>query len=123
MLHRKIYQLCCDEREVWIFLRDQQRWIERARILDIEGDLVTIRYEMDEDDEICSWEELVRLDSIGSISQKLSSVSRFGGEPLVSDDCPEAERLPDSRSDASNSEETAEPERLSERRPDSAPEA
>ena len=51
MLHRKIYQLCCDGREVWIFLRDQQRWIERARILDIEGDLVTLRYETEEDDE------------------------------------------------------------------------
>jgi hypothetical protein len=45
MLHRKIYQLCCDGREVCVFLRDQQRWIERARIVDIEGDLVTIRYE------------------------------------------------------------------------------
>jgi hypothetical protein len=50
MLHRKLYQLCEDGREVCIFLRDQQRWIERARITDIEGDLVTIRYETDEDD-------------------------------------------------------------------------
>jgi len=93
MLHRKIYQLCCDGREVCIFLRDQQRWIERARILDIEGDLVTLRYELDEEDEVSAWEELVRLDSIGSISQKISSVSRFGFEPTVSDDCPDAERL------------------------------
>jgi hypothetical protein len=93
MLHRKIYQLCCDGREVCIFLRDQQRWIERARILDIEGDLVTLRYELDEEDEISAWEELVRLDSIGSISQKISGVSRLGFEPAVSDDCPEAERL------------------------------
>ncbi|MEM6435672.1 MAG: DUF6679 family protein, partial [Cyanobacteria bacterium P01_D01_bin.115] len=23
MLHRKIYQLCCEGKEVWIFLRDQ----------------------------------------------------------------------------------------------------
>ena len=93
MLHRKIYQLCCDGREVCIFLRDQQRWIERARILDIEGDLVTLRYELDEEDEVSAWEELVRLDSIGSISQKISSVSRFGFEPTVSEDCPDAERL------------------------------
>lgn len=93
MLHRKIYQMCCDGREVCVFLRDQQRWIERARILDIEGDLVTLRYELDEDDEVSAWEELVRLDSIGSISQKLSGVNRLGIEPLVSDDCPEAERL------------------------------
>jgi hypothetical protein len=55
MLHRKIYQLCCDGHEVWIFLRDQQRWIERAKILDIEGDLVTLRYETEEEDENCSW--------------------------------------------------------------------
>ncbi len=93
MLHRKIYQLCCDGREVCIFLRDQQRWIERARILDIEGDLVTLRYELDEEDEVSAWEELVRLDSIGSISQKISSVSRLGFEPAVSEDCPDAERL------------------------------
>src|SRR4028118_495313 len=93
MLQRKIYQLCCDGREVSIFLRDQQRWIERARILDIEGDLVTIRYEIDEEDEMCSWEEMVRLESIGAVSQKLASVPKGNAEPLVSDDCPEAEQI------------------------------
>ncbi|HCQ22384.1 MAG: hypothetical protein LW814_12515 [Anabaena sp. CoA2_C59] len=93
MLHRKIYQLCCDGREVCVFLRDQQRWIERARIIDIEGDLVTLRYETDEEDEVCSWEEMVRLESIGSVSQKLASVQRGNIEPLTTDDCPEAERI------------------------------
>jgi hypothetical protein len=93
MLHRKIYQLCCDGREVCVFLRDQQRWIERARIVDIEGDLVTIRYETDEEDELSSWEEMVRLESIGSVTQKLASVPRGHAEPLVSDDCPEAEQI------------------------------
>lgn len=93
MLHRKIYQLCCENREVWIFLRDQQRWIERGTILDIEGDLVTIRYESEEEDEICSWEEMVRLESIGAVSQKLSMVPKGNTEILVSEDCPEAERL------------------------------
>ncbi|MCL6435885.1 DUF6679 family protein [Leptothermofonsia sp. ETS-13] len=97
MLHRKIYQLCCDGREVWIFLRDQQRWIERARILEIEGDLVTLRYEMEEDDEISSWEEMVRLESIGAVTQKLASVPRGNAEPVVSDDCPEAEQIPNNR--------------------------
>jgi hypothetical protein len=95
MLHRKIYQLHCDGREVWVFLRDQQRWIERARILDIEGDLVTLRYETEEEDEVCSWEEMVRLESIGSVMQRLSMVPRGNVEPLVSDDCPEAEQLSD----------------------------
>ena len=102
MLHRKIYQLCCDGREVWIFLRDQQRWLERAKILDIEGDLVTLRYESEEEDETCSWEEMVRLESIGSVMQKLSTVPRGDVEPMVSDDCPEAEQLrrhPESNSD------------------------
>jgi len=89
MLHRKIYQLCCDGREVCVFLRDQQRWIERARIIDIEGDL--LRYETEED-EMCSWEEM-GLESIGAVTQKLASVPRGNAEPLVSDDCPEAERI------------------------------
>ncbi|MCL2931234.1 MAG: hypothetical protein MGG11_02730 [Trichodesmium sp. MAG_R03] len=93
MLQRKIYQLCCDGREVCIFLRDQQRWIEKAKILDIEGDLVTIRYETDEEDEICSWEEMVRLESIGAITQRLASVPRGNIEPLVSEDCPAAEQI------------------------------
>jgi hypothetical protein len=93
MLHRKIYQLCGDGREVCVFLRDQQRWIERARIIDVEGDLVTLRYETDEEDEMCSWEEMVRLESIGAVTQKLASVPRGNVEPLVSEDCPEAERI------------------------------
>jgi hypothetical protein len=103
MLHRKIYQLCADGREVCIFLRDQQRWIEGARIVDLEGDLVTIRYETEEDEEVCSWEEMVRLESIGAVTQKLASVPRINTEVPVSDDCPEAEqihpRYPDSNSD------------------------
>ena len=137
MLQRKIYQLCCDEREVWVFLRDQQRWIERARILDIEGDLVTLRYEIDEDDEVCAWEELIRLDSIGSISQKISTVSRMGGELAVAEDCPEAERLseaettelpaaePPSQGEAPNPDESAqtEVEPVPDRRPEGNTEA
>jgi len=93
MLHRKIYQLCSDGHEVWIFLRDQQRWLERARIVDLEGDLVTLRYETDEEDETCAWEEMVRLESIGAVTRKLASVPRGNTDPLVSEDCPEAEQL------------------------------
>lgn len=93
MLHRKIYQLCEDGREVSIFLRDQQRWIERARITDIEGDLVTIRYETDEDDEVTAWEEMVRLESIASIGHKIASVYRGNADPLVSDECHELEQI------------------------------
>ncbi|ACK65392.1 conserved hypothetical protein [Rippkaea orientalis PCC 8801] len=103
MLHRKIYQLCTEGREVSIFLRDQQRWIEEATIVSLEGDLVTIRYETEEDDEISSWEEMVRLESIGAVSQKLASVSRYNSEISISDDCPEAEQIyphsPESNSD------------------------
>lgn len=101
MLHRKIYQLCCDGREVSIYLRDQQRWIERAQILDIEGDLVILRYEMEEDDEISSWEEIIRLDSIGSVAQRLATVSRSNVELSVAEDCPEAEQLSEPLGDSS----------------------
>ncbi|MGK7936814.1 MAG: DUF6679 family protein [Xenococcaceae cyanobacterium] len=93
MLHRKIYQLYQDGREVSIFLRDQQRWIDNGRIVDFEGDLVSIRYELEEDDEISSWEEMVRLESIGAIMQKLASVSKNNSEILISDDCPQAEQI------------------------------
>ncbi|MEB3228560.1 MAG: DUF6679 family protein [Synechocystis sp.] len=93
MLHRKIYQLCTDNHEVSLYLRDQQRWIENAKILALEGDLVTFRYETEEDDEICAWEEMVRLESIGSVNRKVASVSRLGNELLVSEDCPESEQL------------------------------
>ena len=93
MLHRKIYQLYQDGREVCIFLRDQQRWIESGRIVDFEGDLVTIRYETEEEDEISSWEEMVRLESIGSVTQKLASVSKINAEIPIADDCPEAEQI------------------------------
>lgn len=74
-------------------MRDQQRWIERARIIDIEGDLVTLRYETEEEDEVSSWEEMVRLESIGAVTQKLASVPRGNVEPLLTEDCPEAERI------------------------------
>ncbi len=93
MLHRKIYQLCQDGREVCIFLRDQQRWIESGRIVDFEGDIVTIRYETEEDDEVSSWEEMVRLESIGAVTQKLASVSKANIELNIAEDCPEAEQI------------------------------
>ncbi len=93
MLQRKIYQLSCDGREVQIFLRDQQRWIESATILSIEGDLVTVRYETEDEDEICSWEEMVRIESIGAISQKLATVPKGYSELLLTHDCPDAEQM------------------------------
>ncbi len=93
MLQRKIYQLSCDGREVQIFLRDQQRWIESATILGIEGDLVTVRYETEDEDEICSWEEMVRIESIGAISQKLATVPKGYSELPLTHDCPDAEQM------------------------------
>ncbi|MGB3293574.1 MAG: DUF6679 family protein [Phormidesmis sp.] len=95
MLQRKIYQLSCDGREVHIFLRDQQRWIESATIVSIEGDLVTVRYEDEDEDEICSWEEMVRIESIGAISQKLAGVPKGPSDLLLTNDCPDAEQMGD----------------------------
>ncbi|MFM7550697.1 MAG: DUF6679 family protein [Cyanobacteriota bacterium] len=95
MLHRKLYQFCAEKRPVWVFLRDQQRWIEEATVVEIEGDLVTLRYEADDDDEHHSWEESVRLDSIGAVSTRLSYVCRStsADELAITGECPEAERL------------------------------
>ena len=96
MLHRKLYQYCAEQRPVWVFLRDQQRWIEEALVVEIEGDLVTLRYDAEEDDEHHSWEESVRLDSIGAVSTRLSYVSRSADadDLEVTGDCPESEQLP-----------------------------
>jgi hypothetical protein len=103
MLHRKIHQFCKEGREVCIFLRDQQRWLEEAKIVSLEGDLVTVRYEIDEEEELSSWEEIIRIESIASITHRLASVIRYNADPLVSDDCPEAEQIypnnPDSPQD------------------------
>jgi len=93
MLHRKIYNLSREGREVWIFLRDQQRWIDRARILEIEGDLVTIRYETEDDEETSSWEEMIRLESIGALRQKTSTVPISNVDLTITDDCPEMEQI------------------------------
>ncbi|MGK7930038.1 MAG: DUF6679 family protein [Microcystaceae cyanobacterium] len=103
MLDRKIHKIIAEERIVSIFLRDQQRWLDEARIIALELDLVTIRYECEEDEEISFWEEMVRLESIGAISYKTASVSRYNTDLLIADDCPDAEqiypRTPDNNQD------------------------
>jgi hypothetical protein len=93
MLHRKLSQFCLDQRPVWVFLRDQQCWVEEALVVEIEGDLVTLRYQEDDDDELQSWEESVRLDSIGAVRTRLACVNRNSDEIITTGDCPESERL------------------------------
>ena len=95
MLHRKLKQLRREGRPVWVFLRDQQCWIEDARVVAIEGDLVTFRYEEADEEELHSWEVSVRLKSIGALSTRLAYVSRSteADDIPTTGDCPEAERL------------------------------
>jgi len=95
MLHRKLDQLCAEQRPVWVFLRDQQCWIEEALVVAIEGDLVTFRYEEADEEELHCWEVSVRLESIGAVSTRLAFVSRSTemDDILTTGDCPEAERL------------------------------
>ena len=62
---------------------------------EIEGDLVTLRYDDEDGDARHSWEESVCLASIGAVSKRLASVRRAA----AADDlpttgvCPEAEKL------------------------------
>jgi hypothetical protein len=95
MLHRKLDQYLADQRPVWVFLADQQCWIEEAQVVAIEGDLVTFRYEELDEEDLQSWEISVRLSSIGAVSTRLASVSRSANaeEIVTTGDCPEAERL------------------------------
>ncbi|APD48234.1 MULTISPECIES: DUF6679 family protein [unclassified Synechococcus] len=95
MLVRKLDQFRKEKRPIWVFLRDQQRWIEQALVVEIEGDLVTFRYDAEEDDESHSWEESVRLRSIGAVSTRLAFFNRStqADELATADDCPESEQL------------------------------
>jgi hypothetical protein len=97
MLHRKLAQYCVEQRPVWVFLKDQQCWLEDATVVDVDADLVTFRYEEDDDeaDERMSWEVCVRLDSIGAVSTRLATVNRLTAveDLATTGECPEAERL------------------------------
>ena len=95
MLLQKLNQYYSEERPVWVFLRDQQRWIEEALVIEIKDDVVTLRYDDEEEDERQTWEESVRLDSIGAVSIRVAYVNRVAtAEDLATTgDCPETERL------------------------------
>ena len=95
MLHRRLERYWSEQRPVWIFLADQQRWIEEAQIVAIEGDLVTFQYDEQDDGDCHTWEESVRMGSIGAVSTRLASLSRNQtAEDLpVTGDCPDVERL------------------------------
>jgi hypothetical protein len=95
MLQRKLDRFLQEQRPVWIYLRDQQCWIEDALVVEILGDLVTVRHEDDDEEERSSWELSVRLESIGAVSTRLASVSRSASSDDIATtgDCPEAERL------------------------------
>jgi hypothetical protein len=96
MLQDKLDRFFQEQRPVWIYLQDQQCWIEDALIVEIVGDMITLRHEDDDEDECSSWELSVRLSSIGAVSTRLAYVCRSGSpdDVITSEDCPEAERLP-----------------------------
>ena len=95
MLSRKLDQYAAEQRPVWLYLRDQQRWLEEARVIEVSDGSVTLRYHEIDGEDHHSWEETVQLSSIGAVSIRLASVSTSSeAEDLpTTGDCPEAERL------------------------------
>ena len=75
MLSRKLDQCAAEQRPVWIYLRDQRRWIEEALVVERSHGAVTLRYHEIDGEEHHSWEETVLLESIGAVSLRLASVS------------------------------------------------
>ena len=68
MLSRKLDQCAAEQRPVWIYLRDQRRWIEEALVVERSHGAVTLRYHEIDGEEHHSWEETVLLESIGAVS-------------------------------------------------------
>jgi len=95
MLSRKLDRCAAEQRPVWIYLRDQRRWIEEALVVEQSHGTVTLRYHETDGEEHHSWEETVLLESIGAVSLRLASVSASpeAEELATTSDCPEAERL------------------------------
>ena len=95
MLQRGVDRYRCEKRSIWVFLHDQQRWIEETLFVELEGDRVTLRYEGQDDDELHSWEEIVRLDSIGAVSTHLEyfSSSALPEDLETTSACLQSERL------------------------------
>ncbi|MEM6730878.1 MAG: histidinol dehydrogenase [Myxococcota bacterium] len=46
-------------------------------------------------DEVCSWEEMVRVESIGAVNQKLATVPKSLSDLSLTNDCPDVEQLGD----------------------------
>ena len=83
MLQQKLYQLSRQGQPVSLYLSDQQRWIHQATIVAIESNLVTLHYQLDhpQDETTPSrWEELIRLESIGSVSRQLPTIAQITGD-------------------------------------------
>ena len=59
-----------------MILRDKQRWMGEALVVEQEGDIVTLRYDPEDEDDLHCWGETVRLDSIGALSIRLAYFSR-----------------------------------------------
>lgn len=93
MLHRKIKELIKNQRYVNIFMKDHQVVIERAQIISLKWGMVTVRYETEDEEEICSWEDVIRIDGIGSISEQTSSIPKYCIDVETTEECPECEWL------------------------------
>ncbi len=95
MLSRKLDQCAADQRPVWIYLRDQRRWIEEALVIEVSDGCVTLRYHETDGEDHHSWEETVLLEAIGAVSLRLATVcaSPEADDLPTTSDCPDAERL------------------------------
>lgn len=94
MFHRKLTKLWESQIPVAVFLSDQGRWVNHARVVEVAGDTSTFQYTEEDGDDICVAIETVRIENIGSILIQIATLSTDPEhEPEVSDDCPEIEKI------------------------------
>jgi hypothetical protein len=77
MLSRKLDQCAAEQRPVWIYLRDQRRWIEEALVVEQSQGAVTLRYHETDGEEHHSWEETVQIKQPAPVFLPLVRCSRI----------------------------------------------
>jgi hypothetical protein len=58
---------CIDRPDVWLYLKSSNSWLKNVKILNVNSETVTFRYEQTSETENKTWEKTTRIDNIAEI--------------------------------------------------------